>query len=97
MEKSIDKVLKKFDLELSEVLKHLPKYHHHPRLPPEWLHWQIIERDTALKHAGLVHGADMLEVGCGTQAISTIPLALSVGERGKVVALDLGRWAVFEN
>lgn len=39
----------------------------------------------------------MLEVGCGPQAISTIPLALSVGERGKVVALDLGRWAVFEN
>lgn len=37
----------------------------------------------------------MLEVGCGPQAISTIPLALSVGERGKVVALDLGRWGGF--
>jgi len=35
---------------------------------------------------------NVLEIGCGPQAIATIPLALAVGRCGRVVALDRGRW-----
>lgn len=95
MRKSINQVLEKADSKLREVLKRMPKYQPHPRLPSDWFYWQIIERYTILKHGGLFSGANVLEVGCGPQAITTIPLALLVGERGRVVAIDRGRWGDF--
>jgi ubiquinone/menaquinone biosynthesis C-methylase UbiE len=73
----------------------MPSYHPHPRLPPDWFHWQILERYTVLKQAGLAYGANVLEIGCGPQAIATIPLALLVGERGRLVAVERGRWGDF--
>jgi len=87
-------ILKETSPKLREVIERIPKYQPHPRLPSNWYHWQINERHTILKHAGLVSGANVLEVGCGPQAIATIPLALLVGERGRVVALDRERWGV---
>jgi len=95
LRKSIDEVLKGTDPELREILKRIPSYQPHPRLPSDWFHWQIIERYTILKQARLVSGANVLEVGCGPQAIATISLALLVGECGRVVALDRGRWSDF--
>jgi ubiquinone/menaquinone biosynthesis C-methylase UbiE len=92
--KNFKEILKKTNPKLKEVIKHIPKYQPHPRLPSDWYYWQIIERHTVLKHAGVVSGANVLEVGCGPQAIATIPLAVMVGERGRVVALDRGRWGL---
>jgi len=83
------------DSALREVLKRIPAYQPHPRMPPDWLHWQIIERYFVLKHARLFSGANVLEIGCGPQAIATIPIALLVGEKGRVIALDRGRWGDF--
>ena len=62
------------------------------RLPPDWLHWQILERFEILKHADIREGSNILEIGCGPHAIATIALATLVGENGRVVAVDLGRW-----
>jgi ubiquinone/menaquinone biosynthesis C-methylase UbiE len=77
------------------ILKRIGTYQPHPRLPPDWFQWQIAERYVILKHAKIVSGANISEVGCGPQAIATIPLASLVGENGRVVALDRGRWGDF--
>jgi ubiquinone/menaquinone biosynthesis C-methylase UbiE len=48
-----------------------------------------------LKYAEIASGTNILEIGCGGQAIATIPLAVSVGENGRVVAVDRRRWHDF--
>jgi len=95
MTRSIDEFLKALPLELRRVLKRIPSYQPDPRLPSDWFHWQIIQRHTVLKYARLASGMNILEVGCGPQAIATIPLAALVGRRGRVIALDRGRWGDF--
>lgn len=92
MKKSIDEVLKRVDPSLRKLLMRIPTYQPDKKLPSDWYYWQIIERYTVLEHAGLASGLNVLEVGCGPQAIATIPLALLVGQTGRVVALDRGRW-----
>ncbi|TET64955.1 class I SAM-dependent methyltransferase [Candidatus Bathyarchaeota archaeon] len=95
MRKSIDEVLKGLPSELLIILERIGTYQPHPRLPPDWFQWQIAERHMILKHAKIASGANVLEIGCGPQAIATIPLASFVGENGRVVALDRGRWGDF--
>lgn len=95
MKKSIDEVLNGLSSELLTILKRIGTYQPHPRLPPDWYQWQIAERDMILKYAEIESGANVLEIGCGPQAIATIPLASLVGEEGRVVALDRGRWGDF--
>src|SRR6202045_911171 len=41
-----------------------------------------------LARLGLIGGESVLEIGCGTGAL-TIPLAEAVGEHGRVVAVDI--------
>jgi len=41
-----------------------------------------------LRRLGLASGESVLEIGCGTGAL-TVPLATEVGERGRVVAVDI--------
>ena len=41
-----------------------------------------------LARLGLIGGESVLEIGCGTGAL-TLPLAAAVGERGRVVAVDI--------
>src|SRR5580704_10117479 len=41
-----------------------------------------------LAHLGLAGGESVLEIGCGTGAL-TVPLAAAVGEHGRVVAVDI--------
>ena len=41
-----------------------------------------------LRRLGLASGESVLEIGCGTGAL-TVPLATKVGERGRVVAVDI--------
>ena len=41
-----------------------------------------------LAHLGLTGGESVLEIGCGTGAL-TLPLAEAVGEHGRVVAVDI--------
>ncbi len=94
MGRDFREILKEESPEFKELIGRIPKYQPHPRLSSDWYYWQIIERYTVLKHARLVSGANVLEVGCGPQAMTTIPLALLVGERGRVVPLDRGRWGV---
>jgi ubiquinone/menaquinone biosynthesis C-methylase UbiE len=92
--RSFKEVLKETGPELKEVVERIPRYQPHPRLHPEWLRSEIVERYLVLEHAGLVEGTNILEIGCG-QGIATIPLALLIGESGRVVASDRGRWRNF--
>src|SRR5271157_6458151 len=41
-----------------------------------------------LARLGLTGGESVLEIGCGTGAV-TLPLATAVGERGRVIAVDI--------
>ena len=41
-----------------------------------------------LRRLGLAAGESVLEIGCGTGAL-TVPLATEVGERGRVIAVDI--------
>lgn len=92
--RSYKEILRETSPELKEVVERIPKFQPHPRLPPEWLRSEIVERYLVLEHAGLAKGANILEIGCG-QGIATVPLALLIGESGRVVALDRGRWQNF--
>jgi ubiquinone/menaquinone biosynthesis C-methylase UbiE len=93
--KSLDEVLVTLPPELRAVLTRIGTYQPHPRLPPDWYQWQVTERYFILKHAEIGERQNVLEIGCGPQAIATIAVASCVGEHGQVVALDRGRWGDF--
>jgi ubiquinone/menaquinone biosynthesis C-methylase UbiE len=94
MLKSYDEVVQSLDPKLKTILDNIPKKGFQ-RLPSDWLHWQILERLKVLECAQIPKGCNVLEIGCGPHAMATIPLAVLVGENGRVVALDLGRWGNF--
>lgn len=95
MQKSIDGVLKEMPPQLLTVLERIGNYQPDPRLPSDWYQWQIAERHLILENTKVECGSNVLEIGCGPQAIATVPLAFLAGEKGKVVALDRGRWGDF--
>lgn len=95
MERRIEDALSKLDSELRKVIERIQPSQTHPRLPADWLRWQIIERYMVLREAEVNKGSNILEIGCGPHVIATVALALLVGEDGRVVALDSGRWGRF--
>jgi len=66
-----------------------------PPLPSTWLRCEILERFRVLRLAPDISGKKVLEVGSGAHAISTVPLAASVGPEGRVVAAERARWSRF--
>ncbi|WP_232473402.1 class I SAM-dependent methyltransferase [Thermococcus thioreducens] len=78
-----------------EILSRIP-LRNEPPLPPDWLHVEMLERFRVLQFAPIREGMNVLEVGCGAHALTTVPLAYSVGETGRIVAVDLSRWRFFE-
>ncbi|MFX1563140.1 MAG: hypothetical protein ACFFDP_07520, partial [Promethearchaeota archaeon] len=59
---------------------------------PFWLHFEMVERFKVLQKSSIERGMNILEVGCGAHAITTVTLAYMVGSNGRVVAVDIGRW-----
>jgi len=92
--KNYDETFQSLDPKFRKILESIPKVGFQ-RLPPDWLHWQILERFEILKHADIREGSNILEIGCGPHAIATIALATLVGENGRIVAVDRGRWGNF--
>ncbi len=87
--------LEKLDSEFAEVIRQIPK--RGPQEPaPFWLHFEMVERYKVLREANIERGMNILEVGCGAHAITTTVLAYLVGDRGRVVAVDVGRWQFVE-
>ncbi len=83
--------LEKIDSEFAEIIRRIPK--RDPQEPtPFWLHFEMIERYKVLREANIEKGMNILEVGSGAHAITTTVLAYLVGDRGRVVAVDIGRW-----
>jgi len=66
-----------------------------PPLPPEWLRCEMTERYEVLRHAPVLDGATVLEVGSGAHAMSTVPLAWRAGKTGRVIAVERARWSQF--
>jgi SAM-dependent methyltransferase len=66
-----------------------------PPLPEKWLRCEMLERFLVLSHAPVEPGARVLEVGSGSHAIATVPLASCVGGAGRVIAAELERWEHF--
>lgn len=89
--KRYNEALQSLNPEFRKILERIPKKGLQ-RLPPDWLHWQILERFAILEYADISKGSNVLDVGCGPHAIATIALAALVGEGGRVVAVDRGRW-----
>jgi precorrin-6B methylase 2 len=66
-----------------------------PPLPPDWLATEMRERFCVLRRVRIDSGAFIVEVGSGPHAIATVPLAVRVGPKGRVVAVEPSRWAHF--
>lgn len=92
--KNYDEALQSLNPKFRRILDRIPKIGFE-RLPPDWLHWQILERLVVLEYTDIAEGFNVLEIGCGPQATATIALAALVGEKGRVVAIDRGRWKNF--
>ncbi|NJE61722.1 class I SAM-dependent methyltransferase [Thermococcus sp. 21S7] len=78
-----------------EVLSKIPP-RNEPPLPSDWLHTEMLERFRVIGFAPIKEGMNVLEVGCGAHALTTVPLAYLVGETGRVVSIDRSRWRFFE-
>ena len=78
-----------------DVLSKIPP-RNEPPLPPDWSHVEMLERFHVLRFTSIKEGMNVLEVGCGAHALTTVPLAYLVGETGRVVAVDRSRWRFFE-
>ena len=78
-----------------DVISKIPP-RNEPPLPPDWLHMEMLERFRVLQSAPIREGMNVLEVGCGAHALTTVPLAYLVGESGRVVAVEVSRWRFFD-
>lgn len=87
--------LAKIDPDFVDVVRSLPDLGV-DHLPSHWLPLEVIERFKVLACAGLEKGMNVLEVGAGAHAISTVPIAHLVGETGRVVAVERERWRFFD-
>ena len=67
-----------------------------PLLLSDGLHVEMLERFRVLQFAPIKAGMNVLEIGCGAHALTTVPLAYLVGDTGRVVAVDRSCWRFFE-
>ena len=86
--------LKEVDRSASALLLRVP-LQNTPPLAPDWLRCEMLERFRVIREAHLQPGVRLLEVGAGSHAIATVPLAHEVGPRGLVVAVERARWTLF--
>jgi ubiquinone/menaquinone biosynthesis C-methylase UbiE len=82
------------DPQFQELLRRIP-LQATPPLPSDWLRCEMLERFLVLHQAPLRSGDSVLEVGSGSHAISTVPLAFLVGPEGSVLAIERRRWDRF--
>ncbi len=87
--------LEKLDSEFAEIIRRIPK-RGSQEPAPFWLHFEMIERYKVLREANIEAGMNILEIGCGAHAITTTVLAHLVGDQGRVVTVDIGRWRFVE-
>jgi len=95
-EEILNRELKNVEEEFAHMLMRIPRRNEPPQEPSAyWLHLEIIERHYVLEHAQIAPGSTVVEIGCGSHAITTVPLAYKVGETGRVCAVDISRWREF--
>ncbi len=95
--KILNRELKNVEEEFARILMRIPRRNDPPQEPSAyWLHLQIIERYCVLEYAHIVPGSTVVEIGCGSHAITTVPLAYKVEETGRVCAVDISRWGEFD-
>ncbi len=77
-----------------ELIRRIPLQATSP-LPSDWLRCEMLERFLLLQQVPLRTDGSVLEVGSGSHAISTIPLAFMVGAEGRILAVERRRWDRF--
>ncbi len=93
--------IREVEPEFAKIIKSIPLRNENIpenwlQLPPEWLHLEMIERYKILSHAGIEKGMNLLEIGAGAHAITTVPLAYMAGSSGRVISVEIKRWNYFE-
>jgi ubiquinone/menaquinone biosynthesis C-methylase UbiE len=83
------------DSSFSSILEKIPK-RNKDEPHPYWVHSELIERYQIIKTLNIQKGMNILEIGCGPHALSSIVLAYFVGESGRIIAVDKSRWHSFE-
>ena len=81
--------------EFSRLVERIP-LQSRPPLSPEWLRCEMLERHQVLRVAGISPGTSALEVGSGSHAIATVPLAFELGPEGRLIAVERSRWSEFQ-
>jgi hypothetical protein len=93
-ESRYERQLRDGDPELVALIGSVPRQER-PPLDPEWLRVEMLERAQLIRQAPLPAGLRVVEVGAGPHAIATLPLALRLGPRGRLVAVERTRWGRF--
>ncbi|HEV2317639.1 MAG TPA: class I SAM-dependent methyltransferase [Thermoplasmata archaeon] len=57
----------------------------------------MLERFAIVERTPIRPGSTVLEVGSGSHALTTVPLAFRVGSKGRVLAAERSRWANFRS
>jgi hypothetical protein len=82
------------ETEFDRLIEHLPSASR-PPLPPNWVQVEMRERREVLAEAEVVPGSRVLEVGAGSHALCTVPLAYAAGPKGSILAVQRERWDRF--
>ena len=92
----LDQALTKVEKSFQECVMRIPKRSEPSPFTPYWLHLEIVERYRVLLKAHIERGSVTVEIGSGPFAMSTTVLAYLAGEKGRVCAVEKGRWRGFE-
>jgi precorrin-6B methylase 2 len=97
MRRSMDRYetqLQRADPRVQDLVRRIPLQANRP-LPSDWLRCEMLERFQLLEHVPLREGGSVLEVGSGSHAVSTVPLAYLLGTEGRILAVERERWGNF--
>jgi ubiquinone/menaquinone biosynthesis C-methylase UbiE len=87
--------LKMVDASFAQIIRKIPV---REKTEPSryWLHSELLERYKIVSKINIHASMNVLEIGCGPHAITTIVLAHFIRPNGRVIAVDRGRWKFVE-
>ncbi len=91
----LNEKLKMVDTSFAQIIRKIPV---REKSEPSryWLHSELLERHKIVSKINIHASMNVLEIGCGPHAITTIVLAHSIRPNGRVVAVDRARWTFVE-
>lgn len=83
------------DTSFVQIIRKIP-VREKPEPSRYWLHSELLERYKIASKINIQASMNVLEIGCGAHAITTIVLAHSIRPNGRVIAVDRARWTFVE-